>query len=1044
MGKTLLLVCLLLSFGQLFANKKLLPPPTTPASNIMFTRDGNSLHVFWTNGNGERRIMVMRQGSAVTGLPANGTDYNAVNNFGSGDVLNAGEFVVFDGTANTASIFNLTPGTTYHVSVFEYNGTGAATEYLLTGAPVANSTTYSSAPTVQASNVTFSNVSTTSMIVNWTSGNGSGALVVMRANSAVNSAPVDLTFYFARPNFGNGTQVGTGNFAVYQTLPGLLNTVTVTNLVPGNTYHVAVFECNGQFGAFYNTVNPARGSQAVISTPTTPASNINFNLVEGGSMQLNWTNGNGSRRIVVASAAGPVTAAPVDGNDYSFDNNFELAPELASGQKIIFNGASNVMALINLQPATTYHFRIYEFFGNGASTTYLTSSFASASRSTISPPTVQSSNIVISDVTSTTFRMNWTRGNGNECIVLIKSGEPVDSDPANLFNYFPSANFGEGDGIGNSNFVVHRGFDNSTQVFGLQPGNTYHVAIYELNSTGQPTSQPVYNTVNPPRANLTTLGRPTIAPIMGGFSQINGNGMRVNWVRGNGQRRIIIARAGGPVTATPTDGVVYAANTDFTLAQEISSGQRVVYDGNDITEFITGLQPTTTYHFRIYEYSISAGVALYLTTAFAQGNATTLSPPVSPPISLSFSNVTSNSVDISWTGGTGTGSLLVARQNSPVDADPVDLTVYTPNSAFGSGDQIGTGNFVVFRGSANATTVSNLQQGSVYHFTLYEMNGDTGPLYLRPGFTSGITLSGPPQTPAQSITVNSVTSDALNISWTNGNGNGRLVLFSEGNPVNAAPVDNVEYTANPVFGGGSQLRTMVGNFVVFNGVGNSVSVTGLRAATTYHFAVFEYNRFGAGDIQYLTSTFASSNTTTPSPLPVTWVSFTAELKNDKAILDWSTAQETNSSHFVIEKSSDGVQFASAGTVQAAGNSFNPTNYQFTDNDPIDGISYYRLKQVDLDGNIHYSRTLTIQYEAKSVIKKIINPISNAIFIQFTAGVVQPGTPWKLYDMQGRLVLTRVTRSNIINEPAALLKPGIYLFEIMIRGKRQVIKLIRTE
>jgi hypothetical protein len=1042
MGKTLLFVCLLMSSAQLFANKGLLPPPTTPASNIIITRDGNALHFSWTNGDGARRILVMRQGAAVTGVPVNGVDYTHNANFGSGDVLNAGEFIVSDGNVNTASIFNLTPGSTYHVAIFEYNGTGAATEYLLTGA-VANGTTYSSAPTVQASNVTFSNVTTTSMVVSWTGGNGSGALVVMRANSAVNGSPVDLTFYLARSNFGSGTQVGAGNFAVYQTLPGLLNTVTVTNLGPGNTYHVAVFECNGAFGPFYNTVNPARGSQAMISTPTVPASNISFSNVYGGSMRMGWTNGNGSRRIVVASAGSPVTAVPVDGNDYSFDNNFELAPELAPGQKIIFNGTSPIMDVINLQPATTYHFRIYEFFGSGASTTYLTSSFASGSQATISPPTVQSSNIVISDVTSTTFRMNWTRGNGNECIVLVKSGEAVDSDPVNLFTYFPSANFGEGDGVGNSNFVVFRGTGNSVQVFGLQPGETYHVAVYELNSAGIPSTQPVYNTVNPARANLTTLGRPTVSGVFGVFNQINSNSMQANWTRGNGQRRIIVANAGSPVTAVPSDGVIYAANTDFTQAQEISTGQRVVYDGTDITAFITGLQPSTTYHYRLYEYNVSAGVAQYLTTAFGQGNATTFATPVNP-VDFTFSNLTANSADISWTGGSGTGSIVLAREGGAVNVEPVDFTAYTPNSNFGFGDQIGSGNFVVFVGSTNAGTVANLQPGRTYHFALYEMNGTTSPIYQRPGISASVTIPGPPLIPPATIIVSQVNSDAITISWTNGDGNGRLVLFSQGAPVSSAPVNNTEYTASPVFGGGSELRTTAGNFVVYNGTGNTVTVTNLSARTTYHFAIYEYNRFGPGNIQYLTSSFASSNATTSSPLPVTWLSFTAELKNDKAILDWSTAQETNSSHFVIEKSSDGIQFASAGTVQAAGNSFNPVNYQYTDNDPIDGISYYRLKQVDLDGNFSYSRTLTIQYEAKSAVKKIINPFSNSVFVQFTAGTVAPGTPWKLYDMQGRLVLTRVTQSNIINEPAAILKPGIYLFEIMIRGKRQVIKLVRTE
>src|SRR5688572_25332527 len=159
-------VCLLLSSIQLFAKEKLFPPPTTPASNIFFNLlDGGDFRVNWTNGNGARRIVVMRQGAAVTGVPVDGVDYNPGSAFGSGDILNAGEFIVYDNTSSFVDVTNLQPNTTYHVTVFEYNGSASTTEYLVAGAPVGSQSTLA-APTTQASAVLFTNQNGNSVTIN--------------------------------------------------------------------------------------------------------------------------------------------------------------------------------------------------------------------------------------------------------------------------------------------------------------------------------------------------------------------------------------------------------------------------------------------------------------------------------------------------------------------------------------------------------------------------------------------------------------------------------------------------------------------------------------------------------------------------------------------------------------------------------------------------------------------------------------------------------------------------------------------------------------
>jgi hypothetical protein len=92
-------------------------------------------------------------------------------------------------------------------------------------------------------------------------------------------------------------------------------------------------------------------------------------------------------------------------------------------------------------------------------------------------------------------------------------------------------------------------------------------------------------------------------------------------------------------------------------------------------------------------------------------------------------------------------------------------------------------------------------------------------------------------------------------------------------------------------------------------------------------------------------------------LPVTFTSFSGVIKDNKAALTWSTAQEANNSYFIIERSANGRSYDSVGRVQAGSRTSN--TYSFTE-DNTNAISYYRLKQVDLSGTYTYSTVITLK------------------------------------------------------------------------------------
>ncbi len=106
-------------------------------------------------------------------------------------------------------------------------------------------------------------------------------------------------------------------------------------------------------------------------------------------------------------------------------------------------------------------------------------------------------------------------------------------------------------------------------------------------------------------------------------------------------------------------------------------------------------------------------------------SAVTVLAPTAQSTSLTFTNVTSNSFNIGWTKGTGTGlnSLVVIRSGSDVTSSPADGTGYTANAAFGTGSQMGTGNYVVYAGSGNSVSVTGLTSSTIYYVAVYEYNG---------------------------------------------------------------------------------------------------------------------------------------------------------------------------------------------------------------------------------------------------------------------------------------------------------------------------------
>jgi hypothetical protein len=116
-------------------------------------------------------------------------------------------------------------------------------------------------------------------------------------------------------------------------------------------------------------------------------------------------------------------------------------------------------------------------------------------------------------------------------------------------------------------------------------------------------------------------------------------------------------------------------------------------------------------------------------------------------------------------------------------------------------------------------------------------------------------------------------------------------------------------------------------------------------------------------------------------LPVSLSHFDVELLNEKATLTWGTHSEENSKEFIVERSTNGNEFSSIGSVLAHGFSNQTVTYQFTDIELAEGVTYYRLKQIDINGNFQYSSIKTINNSHINSLYKIYpNPLAKGMQI----------------------------------------------------------------
>lgn len=243
-----------------------------------------------------------------------------------------------------------------------------------------------------------------------------------------------------------------------------------------------------------------------------------------------------------------------------------------------------------------------------------------------------------------------------------------------------------------------------------------------------------------------------------------------------------------------------------------------------------------------------------------------LTAPTVLPSGLAITEVSDTQFRVSWTNGNGVDHLIVIRASASANATPVYNTTYTANSVFGSGTNLGSSNYAVYKGRAGTILVTGLTASTDYTVTVYGLNVASAGSEKYSSAVSTTQTTLPPQIAPTTQATNLVFAGLDSLSMTRGNGLFVLTLANNSGAINGSflPVDNTTYAVGDSLGGG--------NYVIAKGSSATYSITvSLPFNTLVAMRGFEFN-IASGNPKYNTNTATGNPITYQTPAEVIWYS----------------------------------------------------------------------------------------------------------------------------------------------------------------------------
>ena len=183
-------------------------------------------------------------------------------------------------------------------------------------------------------------------------------------------------------------------------------------------------------------------------------------------------------------------------------------------------------------------------------------------------------------------------------------------------------------------------------------------------------------------------------------------------------------------------------------------------------------------------------------------------------------------------------------------------------------------------------------------------------------------------------------------------------------------------------------------------------------------------------------------------LPVVWGDFTGRAHQDGILLNWSTLSETNNDHFEVFRSENGNSFEKIADLSGIGNATQVSNYEYLDRYPMQGISQYKIRQVDIDGGQDETEVISMTYtlpDGLSWNKVGPTPTDGPVSLDFFAGMEEI-LSLKVFDVKGEVVIQQRVEAKVGSNKIGLdlsgFGSGVYYLRLAATSQNIDYKLMK--
>lgn len=191
------------------------------------------------------------------------------------------------------------------------------------------------------------------------------------------------------------------------------------------------------------------------------------------------------------------------------------------------------------------------------------------------------------------------------------------------------------------------------------------------------------------------------------------------------------------------------------------------------------------------------------------------------------------------------------------------------------------------------------------------------------------------------------------------------------------------------------------------------------------------------------SPFTLGSNSNSNPLPIVLLDFNAKAIENAINITWKTAAELNNDYYNVEKSLDGINWTVISTIKGIGTTESISEYGTIDANPVNGVQFYRLKQVDFNGQFEYSSIVPVKFSGlANKINLFPSPATTTLNVSLDNPENSEVTV-NIYNSLGQIVMTANTLSSNLTLDIAELQAGVYVVEIVCNGELTQSKLIKN-